>query len=107
MNRLGACMLALLLTGCAPDAWGPAKPFDAWLARVKNACNYAKIGGYEVGQLLGINASDRAMVFVDATSRLYYGAIGSDQWTESVVTELNGRASDAGVGCVLAQLASK
>jgi hypothetical protein len=47
------------------------------------------------------------MVFVDATSRLYYGAIGSDQWTESVVTELNGRASDAGVGCVLAQLANK
>lgn len=91
----------LVLCACAPDAVRPDSAFDAWAAKVAAACNYQTIGRYQVGSLLGMNASDRATVFLDATSRLYGGQIDADQWTLAVVSDLEGRPGDPGVSCVL------
>jgi hypothetical protein len=99
---LTSCLLAL--AGCAPDAVKPSDPFDAWVNRVAQTCNYQVIGSQQVGSLLGMNASEPAIVVLDATSRLYFGRISADQWTATVTTELNGRPTDPGVGCVLGQL---
>lgn len=94
----------LALCACAPDAVRPDSAFDAWTAKVAAACNFQTIGRYEVGSLLGMNASDHAMVFLDATSRLYSGRIGADPWTLAVVSDLEGRSGDPGVSCVLGML---
>ena len=67
------------LCACAPDAVRPNSAFDEWAAKVAVACNYQTIGRYEVGSLLGMNASDRATIFLDATSRLYSGQISADE----------------------------
>ncbi len=96
--------LFLALVACAPDSTRPNSAFDAWTSRVATACNYRTIGPYEVGSLLRTNATDQAVTFLDATSRLYSGEITPDQWTLSVTTTLDGRPGDPGVACVLAQL---
>ena len=99
-----ALACTLLLCACAPDAVRPSSAFDEWAAKVAVACNYQTIGRYEVGSLLGMNASDRATIFLDATSRLYGGQISADQWTLAVVSDLEGRPGDPGVACVLGLL---
>jgi hypothetical protein len=100
------CTLALstALAGCAPDSVRPSSAFDAWTSKVVTACNYRTIGRYEVGTLLGINATDHGVIFLDSTSRLYGGEITPNQWTLSVTGDLNGQPGDPGVSCILAQL---
>ena len=95
---------SMALCACAPDAVRPSSAFDEWAAKVAVACNYQTIGRYEVGSLLGMNATDRATIFLDATSRLYGGQIDADQWTLAVVSDLEGRPGDPGVACVLGLL---
>lgn len=105
--RFAASAVAIALVGCAPDAWKNDAPFDNWLAGVRSACSYAMIGRYQVGSLLGMNPSDHATIFLDSTSRLYAGLISPDQWTQQVTSELEGRASDPGVACVLNRLPAR
>ncbi len=110
MRHVARCAVASLLValaGCAPDAWKASTPFDSWLTTVRSACNSRMIGMYEVGNLLNMNISDEATIFLDQTSRLYFGRISPDQWTLTVASALNGRASDPGIGCVLGQLPKK
>jgi hypothetical protein len=95
---------SLALAGCAPDSVQPSSGFDAWSNAVASKCNFAMIGSYEVGSLLGFNATDQGVQFLDLTSRLYFGRIGPGEWTQGVTTLLNGQPGDPGVGCVLAQL---
>ena len=106
-QRIAASALVIALIGCAPDAWRNDAPFDSWLAGVRSACSYAMIGRYQVGSLLGMNASDQATIFLDSTSRLYTGRISPEQWTQQVTSELEGRASDPGVACVLNRLPAR
>jgi len=107
LHLVHALAIALALAACAPDSIRPNTAFDAWTGRVAEACNYTTIGRYEVGQLLGMNATDKAIVFLDSTSRLYAGEITTDQWTLSVTTDLGGQPTDAGIACVLDQLPAR
>ena len=93
-----------LVAACAPDAWRPAPGFDAFLDQVQIACRSQRIGLYTVGDMLGSPGSLQATKFIDATSRLYFGKVTPDNWTTSVTTVFQGRASDPGVRCVLEQL---
>jgi hypothetical protein len=107
VRTCGALALSLALAACAPDSVKPNSAFDAWTSKVAAACNYQTIGRYQVGALVGMNATDQATIFLDSTSRLYSGEITADQWTLSVTTDLNGQPGDPGVACVLAQLPSR
>jgi hypothetical protein len=62
------------------------------------------IGRYQVGELLGMNATDQASVFLDQTSRLYSGQMTPAQWRNDASSALGGRPDDPGVACVLGQL---
>jgi hypothetical protein len=103
-NLATAISAGALVAACAPDAWRPAPGFDAFLDQVQIACRSQRIGLYTVGDMLATSGSLQATKFIDATSRLYFGKVTPDNWTTSVTTVFQGRASDPGVRCVLEQL---
>ena len=108
MNRPASCFLvlpaALALAACAPDAVKPAPGYETFLSQVQSACKDQKIGMAPVGYILAHTGSMQATAFIDQTSRLYYGKIGPDEWTQQMVAFLSGRPDDPGVRCVLAQM---
>jgi hypothetical protein len=95
---------ALTVAACAPDAVRRDRDFEAWLGEVRSACRTDRIGLYTIDGLLGSTGSREGNHFLNQTSRLYAGRITPEQWTSSVTSFVSGRASDAGVRCVLDRL---
>jgi len=97
----GIACAALLLAACAPDAYIPSKPYDAFLARLAEACRDQTIGVSTVDQLVRRSQSTVGNYFMDQTSRLYFGTITTQDWTAGVTGALRGWPQDPGIGCVL------
>lgn len=106
-SLLAAVAATIALSGCAPDAVRNSSPFDAWVNQLKTQCQFQRIGTAEVGQLLGAYNQLPNDYFLDVTSRLYFGRVSPDQWTNTVTALSNGRASDPGVQCILSRLPSR
>jgi len=94
---------AMLLLGCAPDAWVSKAPYDQFLDQLQKACYYDAIGTKIVGNLAGPGGTDDANYFTDETSRLFFGKITEENWVISMTGILDGKPSDRGVQCVLAE----
>jgi len=64
------CVLSLSLAACAPDAWRPDSPYEAFLNQVQNKCWNLDLGGREINSLLN-DSGDAATgaYFLDLTSR--------------------------------------
>jgi hypothetical protein len=102
--RTAALLAAVLLAACAPDAWKPAPGYEGFLTQVQTACYYQRIGMLNVGDMLTNPGNTQSDYFIDQTSRLYFGKITPENWTSAVTAFIQGRSSDPGVQCVLAEL---
>ncbi len=94
---------AILLAGCAPDAWVSKAPYDQFLSQLSEACYYDPIGTDIVGNLAGPGGTDDANYFTDETSRLFFGKITRQNWIESMTGQLDANVNDRGIQCVLAE----
>jgi hypothetical protein len=102
--RAAALLATVTVGACAPDAWKPAPGYDAFLDQVQKACYYRPIGIVNVGDMLTNPGNMQSTYFIDQTSRLYFGKISRAEWTTGVTAFIQGRATDPGVQCVLAEL---
>ena len=100
-----AFALSLPLAACAPDAWRPDSPYEAFLDQVQNKCWNLDIGGREINSLLS-SQSDAATgaVFLDLTSRFYNGIISQQKYIDTLTGYYNAPASSPGIRCILDQL---
>jgi len=99
--RVAVLACAAPLAACAPDAIIPSQPYDAFLARVGEACRGKPIGPYTVDQLARRSQSKAGNFFMDQTSRLYFGRLSPRDWTTQVSGFLRGWPEDPGIDCVL------
>jgi len=104
--------LALLLAGCAPDAWQNrrATGFNAYLDTVQSQCQPLWIGSmhlqrFDASAATGQDSNYAALL--DSASRLYYGRIGAADFRNSVQA-LAGSSTDArttrSIDCMIAKL---
>ena len=97
---------ALGLAACAPDAWNNqgATGFDGFVDRISRACSPLQYGMY---QFASPNAADTGGssydIWLDLTSRLYYGQIGPGGYAESLQSTF-GDGNQATIDCTLRYL---
>jgi hypothetical protein len=91
-----ALLFAIALTACAPDAWRPDAPYDAFLDQVQNHCGEQRIGSRNLGAELLQDA-----YFLDLTSRFYHGEISRSNYVDSLASAFDASASSAGISCIL------
>jgi len=101
-RRSAALALSVaLLAACAPDAFIPSRPYDAFLDQLAKACRDQAIGTYSVDQLVRRSGSKPGGFFNDQTSRLYHGTLGTQDWIVQVTGFVGGTPQDPGIGCVI------
>lgn len=94
-------LLAVLLSACAPDAWRPDKPYDAFLDRVQKQCGEQRIGNKSIGWDLLQTSSPNAY-FLDVTSRFYHGEISGTSYADALAGSFGGASDSPGILCILA-----
>ena len=97
--------LSLSLVACAPDAWRPDSPYEAFLNQVQNKCWNLDLGGREINSLL--NDSGNAVTgayFLDLTSRYFNGRISRENYVDSLSTNYNTSPDSPGIRCILQQM---
>ena len=97
----GALLVALVVGGCAPDAFLPDAPYEGFLNRIQSKCLYQRIGRVEI-------TSDflQTPYFLDLTSRFYNGEIPQATFVENLQGAYDAQPDSPGVRCLLAQLPS-
>lgn len=97
----GALLTALVVGGCAPDAFLPDAPYEDFLNRVQTKCLYQRIGNVEI-------TSDflQTPYFLDVTSRFYNGEIPQSAFVEDLQGAYSAQPDSPGVRCLLAQMPS-
>lgn len=98
--------LSFSIAACAPDAWRPDSPYDAFLNQVQNKCWNLDLGGHEINGLLsGENdATSASTYFLDLTSRFFNGRITEDSYVGALSTFFNTKPYSPGINCILAQM---
>jgi hypothetical protein len=100
-----ALALALPLAACAPDAWRPDSPYEAFLNQVQNKCWNLDLGGQEINSLLsGGGASSSGDYFIDLTSRMFNGQISVANYVDTLSTFYNTKPDSPGIRCILQQM---
>ena len=97
---------ALLLTGCAPDAFNnrSATPFDLFINKISRECAPLQLGQYQLANpLMGGAGNDSYSYWLDLTSRLYYHRIGSAQYRQSI-NAFFGAGNDGTINCIVSNL---
>ena len=74
-------LAALLCAACAPDAWRPDDPFEAFLDQIQNKCGEMRIGSRSIGSDLLQNPDP---YFLDVTSRYYHRKISGQNYAEAL-----------------------
>ncbi len=97
----GALLAALVVGGCAPDAFLPDAPYEDFLNRVQSKCLYQRIGNVEI-------TSDflQTPYFLDVTSRFYNGEIPRAAYVADLQGAYSAQPDSPGVRCLLAQMPS-
>jgi hypothetical protein len=62
-------ILFCVLAGCAPDAWRPDSPYDAFLDQIQRKCGDERIGSKSIS---GDFLQEGDAYFLDVTSRYYH-----------------------------------
>jgi len=103
VRALAPVALSLVLGACAPDAWKPDDPYQAFLTQVRQKCWDTQFGRKAMPQLM----PDPYTVddyFMDVTGRFYRGQI-SEQSYRSALEGMYGAKSDStGIRCLLEQM---
>ena len=100
-----ALALALPLAACAPDAWRPDSPYEAFLNQVQNKCWNLDLGGQEINSLLsGGGASSSGDYFIDLTSRMFNGQISVANYVDTLSAFYNTKPDSPGIRCILQQM---
>jgi len=84
---IAAVALALLLSGCAPDAWTSAKAtgFNGYLKTIQVQCSPLLLGRQDMSWALQTGAGDDDYnYFLDQTSKLCYQTIGPAGYRDSL-----------------------
>ena len=100
-----ALALSLPIAACAPDAWRPDSPYEAFLNQVQNKCWNLDLGGREINSLLN-DSGDAATgaYFLDLTSRFFNGRISRENYVDTLSTNYNTFPDSPGVRCILQQM---
>ncbi|MCM8595372.1 hypothetical protein [Accumulibacter sp.] len=96
--RLVAALLPLLISACAPDAWRPDNPYDAFLNAIQTRCGDLQIGNRRIGDDL-VNGPDA--YFLDVTSRYYHREISAWNYANALSASFGGASDSAGIRCIL------
>lgn len=100
-----AALLPFAISACAPDAWRPDSPYEAFLNQVQQQCWNLDIGGQEINGLLsGSGAGSSGDYFIDLTSRMFNGQISVDNYVDTLTAFYNTKPDSPGIRCVLAQM---
>jgi len=96
-------LLPLTLAACAPDAWKPDSPFDAFLGEVRNTCWNKQVGRTTIDVLMPTlyQVDD---YFMDITSRLYHGRISEASYLSALAGFYDAQPDSPGVRCILGLL---
>ena len=94
---------ALLLAGCAPDAWKPNPQFSAFLNQVERMCGTTRLGELTISQLMNPGSSLYSAYFVDMTSRFETGRISTEAYMEGIASTFTTILDTAGIRCIIAQ----
>ena len=100
-----AALLPFGMSACAPDAWRPDSPYEAFLDQVQKKCWNLDIGSQEINSLLsGSGANSSGDYFIDLTSRMFNGQISVDNYVDTLTAFYNTKPDSPGIRCVLAQM---
>ena len=93
-----ALCASLALGGCAPDAFRPDAPYEDFLNRVQNKCQYQRIGRVQIdSEFL------QDPYFLDLTSRFYNGELRQAAYVENLQGAYDAKPDSPGVRCLLGQ----
>jgi hypothetical protein len=93
----GVVVVSAGLAACAPDAWKADSGYDGWTNKVIQECYPRSIGGAQFTPLFNQPA------FLDQTSRLYFGKIDRQQYTD-VINSFYPGDNKAALDCIFAKL---
>ena len=97
-RALVAALFPVVLAACAPDAWRPDDPFEAFLDQVQRKCGEMRIGSRSIGGDLLQNAD---AYFLDITSRYYHREISGRSYAEALAGSFGTTPDSPGILCVL------
>ena len=95
-SRLALIAALLALGACAPDAWRPDAPYEAFLDQVEKNCGNERIGTRRIAADLLQDA-----YFLDLSSRFYHGGISRSDYASALAGSFGGAADAAGILCLL------
>ena len=105
-TRILIASLALLASGCAPDAINnrAATPFNAFVDKISRVCAPIQLGQYQLANpLMGGAGGNSYTYWLDQTSRLFYRRIQPAAYRESL-TAFFGAGNDGTIDCIVANL---
>lgn len=102
-RSLALALMSLTLAACAPDAWRPDSPYDAFLNQVRVKCWNTRIGSSTIPELMP-DAVTTDPYFLDVTSRFYNGKISRESFIGALEGSYGARPDSTGIQCLLAQM---
>ena len=100
---LAVVCLPWALAACAPGAWKPNAPANAFLDKIQRNCGTARIGELTVYQLL--NGPLESAYFMDVSTQFSSGRIGEEAYIDAISSTFNTVRTAPGIRCVVAQKA--
>jgi hypothetical protein len=94
----GVLLCCVLLAGCAPDAWRPDNPYDAFLDQVQRKCGDERIGSKSIS---GDFLQEGDAYFLDLTSRYYHREITEQDYVDALTGAYGARPDAPGLRCLL------
>jgi len=101
---LAALVPLVLCSACAPDAWRPENPYDAFIDQVQKKCFDLSIGVKAIGPDLLPYSGLADSAFLDETSRFYNGKIPQYAYVDWLVGLYGARPDSPGIACIIAQM---
>ena len=91
-------ILFCVLAGCAPDAWRPDSPYDAFLDQIQRTCGDERIGSKSIS---GDFLQEGDAYFLDVTSRYYHREITEQDYVDALSGAYGARPDAPGLRCLL------
>ncbi len=98
-SALAPALLVVVLGGCAPDAFRPDAPYEAYLNQLQNRCQYQRIGRVEINSDLLQDP-----YFLDVTSRFFNLETSQTAYLGSLEGAYGATPDSPGVRCLLGLL---
>ncbi len=95
---LTGLLCCVLLAGCAPDAWRPDSPYDAFLDQIQRTCGDERIGSKSISRDF---LQEGDAYFLDVTSRYYHREITEQNYVDALTGAYGARPDAPGLRCLL------